>query len=137
MLFYSWTRMTKATGSDARELVKVFKMLALNQVPKNFKDPLHKYSTNDFSGTSFILHADVLANNANKYRDRDVAMYCALASLRKIGDYVAEADVRLDMLLVSIEGERLADIVDQNPLLSEEEGRIVFLYEEVGSQTIH
>ena len=131
MLLYNWNRIFETCKGSPFEIVRVFKMLVDKQLPRNKYDELYKYSHINFSGQSFLVHPDVLLYQAYKYSYRDICVYIALASLRSYGDYKAYGKTTLDPLLLT---EDPYIFLNNNRLLSLENGEIHFLHEEVPTE---
>ena len=108
-------------------------MLVQKQTPRNKFDPIYRYYQKDFTGTSFMLHPDVLLYYAYKYSTRDIAIYFALASLRSLPDYMVSQKLTLDLLHLPVDPESITD----NRLLRIEGENVHFLYEEVTTENIH
>jgi hypothetical protein len=130
MLLYDWKKVYDVTQGSAVEIVRVMKMLAHNEMPKNRYDKIYKYYTIDFTGDCFLLHPEVLLYNRYKYSAKDVAMYIAISALRPVADYMAYGKITLDLLYVpALIASYL--INNENSLLRVENNEVHFLYEEV------
>jgi len=136
MFLFDWTKIYIASHGNAREIYRIFKMLVEKQVPVNRKDPIYKYSQKNFTGDSFMLHPEVLLHHSYKYKFVEIAQYIALCSYRPTGDYLATREVRLDSILVPA---TIIQVIQNNRLLyiSEDDGYLHFMYEEVNSKEIH
>ncbi len=111
----------------------IFKMMQEDAIPANKFDRIYKYASKTFTGESFLVHPDVLLYNSYKHSYREIAQYLALASMRPFADYAATGELTLDLDTIEIPLELFTD----NSLLTMEDGRIHFLYEEVKQENIH
>lgn len=133
MFLFSWEKVFNEAEGSPLECCRIMEMLIEKQIPKNKYDPIFKYATKSFNGTSFMVHADVMALNAYKYSHRDVAIYYALASLRSMADYIATQQTTLDLYHVPVDLE----LIEENSLLRIGDGVVHFLYEEVTTENTH
>lgn len=133
MLFYDWKKMFEAAEGSPLALFIIFKMLVTNAIPKNKYDDIYKYASKHFNGESFLVHPDVLLHNSYKHEYREIAQYLALASIRPYADYAATGETTLDLLMCDVDRELFED----NSLLTIEDGKVHFLYEEVNIKDIH
>ena len=83
-----------------------------------------------------MLHPDILLHHSYKYKFIEIAQYIALCSYRATGDYLATQEVRLDSILVPA---IIIQVIQNNRLLyiSEDDGYLHFMYEEVNLKEIH
>lgn len=139
MLFYNWDKLYSISEGDSVEVVRILRMLVEKTVPRSYNDDMYKYYVrkHEFAGESYLLHPDILLYNSHRYTYRDLAMYLSLASLRPWAAWLTTQDCSLSAITVPIEQEVLHAYVEENPLLAMENGNIVFLFEEVGYQTLH
>lgn len=128
MLLYNWNKVFETCKGNPLEIVRVFKMLVDDQLPRNRYDPVYKYAGIDFSGQSFLVHADVLLYQLYKYSYRDACIYMAFAALRSYGEYKASGKITLDLLHLQLDPEIF---INNNRLLWLEGEDIHFLHEEV------
>ncbi len=108
-------------------------MLVNEQIPQNKYDRIYKYSNKNFTGSSFLLHGDLLLYHSYKYTSKELCIYYALASLRSYADYIASYKTTLDSLHCPVPLEQIND----NRLLIVDDQEITFIYEEVTLETIH
>tara|TARA_B100000768_G_scaffold178686_1_gene194897 strand:- start:15 stop:347 length:333 start_codon:yes stop_codon:yes gene_type:complete len=108
-------------------------MLVKKQLPKNKYDRIYKYSNKNFTGSSFLLHGDMLLYHSYKYTHRELAIYYALASLRNYAEYITSHKTTLDPLHCPVD----LDLIKDNRLLIVLPDEITFIYEEVTLETIH
>lgn len=131
MLLYDWKKIFDTVEGDSYKAFAVIRMLAQKQYPKNKYDPIYRFVDQDFTGSSFLAHEDVLIYNAYKHSYHDIGIYIALASLRSHAEYIVNGTTTLE-LLASPVGDPLNYLKDtKNRLLSIEDDLIHFLYEEV------
>jgi len=132
MLLYNWPKIYTAASGDPKECFRIFKMLVDGEIPENKYDPIYIYSKVDFTGTSFLLHPDVLLFNAYKYTRRDISVYLALAALRPLAMYLADnRAITLDLLQSPVDPRN--EMTDDR-LLTVEDRKIHFLYEKSPSE---
>lgn len=131
MLLYNWKKIFLATDGSPYDIVLIFKMMTKGLIPQNKYDRIYKYYIQDFSGTSYLVHPDVLLYNLYKYEYREVAQYLALASLRSYADYLSTNDSTLPLHHAPMDRE----LFDNNRLLSIDDDTIHFIYEEVTETT--
>jgi hypothetical protein len=134
MLHFSWKKVFYHAKGKPKEILQIIRMLTFKDLPLNKRDRIYKYSHINFSGTSFLVHPEVMLCNESYHSQRDLAIYISLASLRPYADYLAHNVLTLDLLHAP--GEPVEYIKDPR-LLSIEDGKIHFLYEEVTNQTKH
>jgi hypothetical protein len=97
-------------------------------LPRNRYDPLYRLQQKDFSGDSYLINAyDLLISGPIESSYKEIADYIGLASFRKYSEYLTTNDAGLDILHSPLSEEQ----IKQNRLLSIENGRIRFKYEEV------
>jgi len=101
--------------------------LTYNDVPVNKYDKIYIYSQINFIGDCFLADPESLLYNAYKYKNRDLAYYIALAARRSLSDYFAYGDLTLDLLHLD---SNKVSIIEDSMLLSIEDGKVHFLYEE-------
>lgn len=128
MLLYDWKKIFECAEGNPSDCVLIFKMMVKGLIPRNKYDPIYKYYTKDFKGSSFLAHPDVLLFHSYKYSNTEIAQYLALASIRSVGEYYASGCVTVDLLHISMD----RSLFDDNRLLTIDEDEILhFLYEEV------
>ena len=126
VFLFDWKKIYKKTDGKIGPMLLVFKMLVYNQVPKNKYDKIYKYYNIDYSGQSFLLNPDILFDNAYKFDPKEIVQYIALASFRRLSDYLTTQKTTLDILESPID----RDLIEKNRLLSiDEYNQIHFLYE--------
>jgi len=131
MLLYDWQKIYDVSDGSVLEIFKIFEMVTNNLIPQNRKDVLYKYRKHDFTGTSFLVHPDVLLYNAYKHTYRDIATYLASASIRSVSEYLATETTTLELLHVPF-ANLLVDNINKNSLLRLDDKNLIhFLYEEV------
>jgi len=131
MLLYDWQKIYDVSDGSVLEIFKIFEMVTNNLIPQNRKDVLYKYRKHDFTGTSFLVHPDVLLYNAYKHTYRDIATYLASASIRSVSEYLATETTTLELLHVPF-ANLLVDNINSNSLLRLDDNNLIhFLYEEV------
>ena len=133
MLLFDWKKVYDTAEGNIATCNLIMEMLINQQIPKNKYDSIHKYSNKKFTGSSFLLHGDLLLYHSYKYTSKELCIYYALASLRSYADYIASYKTTLDALHCPVPLEQLND----NRLLIVDDKEITFIYEEVTLETIH
>ena len=133
MLLFDWKKVYDTAEGNIATCNLIMEMLVNQQIPKNKYDRIYKYSNKKFTGSSFLLHGDLLLYHSYKYTSKELCIYYALASLRNYADYIASYKTTLDSLHCPVPLEQLND----NRLLIVDEQEITFIYEEVTLETIH
>ena len=133
MLLFNWNKVYERAGGSILMCNLIMAMLTKKSLPVNKNDPIYKFATVNFTGQNFLLHPDVLLYNSYKYKQRELAIYYALASMRNLADYKTIGKLTLDTVhcpvdLEDIENVRLLHITKDN---------IHFKYEEVPKEKIH
>lgn len=126
MLLFNWKKIYEKAEGSSNNVIEILHMLHKKKIPYNKYDPLYKYMGESFSGDSFLLAPDALLDYAFKYDSKEVAVYIALASRRKLADYIAFNKKTLSVR----HAPQLIDLINQNRLLFIEDGEIYFIYEE-------
>ena len=133
MLLFDWKKVYDTAEGNIATCNLIMEMLINQQIPKNKYDRIYKYSNKKFTGSSFLLHGDLLLYHSYKYTSKELCIYYALASLRNYADYIASYKTTLDALHCPVPLEQLND----NRLLIVDDKEITFIYEEVTLETIH
>ena len=131
MLLFDWSKIYKESNGNTVEIVRIAKMLTYRSVPKDYYDPIFRYSQKSFSGDSFLLHPKALFEQSHKYTFKEVGDYIASASFRSYANYLVTKKPTLNRVLLPIPMQRIDSFIENNRLLSIEGDEIHFLYEEV------
>lgn len=126
MILYNWQKIFLATQGDLVEIVRVLRMLTEGRVPENKYDKLFFYSQVDFKGDSFLVHPERLLYNSYLHSYKEIGVYVAVAALRPLADYHAYGKISLDILHLP---DDIQKHIENNSLLSVENGEVHFLYE--------
>ncbi len=126
IILYDWKKIAMARKNDPKRIVLALRTLA-GEIPRNKWDPLYYYYVKDFGGKSFIVNLPKLLEEDFFYKPKEIAEYVALASFRNYSYYATTGDTSLDLLHSPVR----QDIITNNRLLSIENGKILFKYEEV------
>jgi len=126
MIFFDWRKIHLASGGNARRVILALRTLA-GEVPRNRFDPLYHFYIKDFTGKSFLVNPRELLEEDFFYKPKEIAEYVALASFRNYSHYATTGDTSLDLLHSPVR----QDIITNNRLLSIENGKILFKFEEV------
>lgn len=137
MFTYDWNKIYDITGGSAVEITRLVRMVVNKQIPDNKSDPIYRYYGTDYSGGSFLVHADMLMYNAHKHSHKDICQYLALASLRPMTDFLAFGHVHLPLVSIPIEPDVLLLYAQQNELIGINNESLMFKYEELSEQTVH
>lgn len=133
MLLYDWGKIFTTAEGNPRTCLQIVKMMTYKEVPKNRYDPIYRFAEKDFSGSSFLVHPDVLLYNAYRYPSRDIAIYLAMASLRSFAEYKISGKITVDIFSCPLNPfEHLED--PQSRLLFIDDESLHFLYEEVPTE---
>jgi len=133
MLLFDWKKVYDASEGNIANCNLIMEMLINQQIPQNKYDRIYKYSNKNFTGSSFLLHGDLLLYHSYKYTSKELCIYYALSSLRSYADYIASYKTTLDSLHCPVPLEEIND----NRLLIVDDQEITFIYEEVTLETIH
>jgi len=133
MLLFDWKKVYDTAEGNIATCNLIMEMLVNEQIPQNKYDRIYKYSNKNFTGSSFLLHGDLLLYHSYKYTSKELCIYYALASLRSYADYIASYKTTLDSLHCPVPLEQIND----NRLLIVDSEDITFIYEEVTLETIH
>jgi len=133
MLLFDWKKVYDTAEGNIANCNLIMEMLVNQQIPQNKYDRIYKYSNKKFTGSSFLLHGDLLLYHSYKYTSKELCIYYALASLRSYADYIASYKTTLDSLHCPVPLEQIND----NRLLIVDDQEITFIYEEVTLETIH
>lgn len=135
MFLYDWGEVYKAARGKPSEVLRIINMLVYKEIPLNKKDPIYKYSHIDFSGNSFLIHADVLLASFHRHSLHDVGVYIATSATRSLANYMITKDPTIDLLACPV--NPFDYITDTRLLRLDGENKIHFLYEEVNPKEIH
>jgi len=127
VLRYNWQRIFNQANGSAVECYRIFKMVALREIPKNTYDPIYKYIQTNFRGESFLKHPEVLLYNSYRFNRRDFCIYVALASQRSYAAYQSSDTLTLELIHSRIDPRVHLDNIK---LLPVKDGLIHFPYEE-------
>jgi len=127
MIRYSWRKIQSICGRSSLRIIVAIQSMICSGLPKNRHSLLYKYMQKDFSGDSYLLNPYPLVFFNKEASYKEIADYIGLASFRKYSEYLTTNDAGLDILHSPLSEEQ----IKQNRLLSIENGRIRFKYEEV------
>ncbi len=126
MFLFNWKKIYQAAEGSSKACVEIVDMAYFKKVPYNKYDSLYKYRHKNFSGDSFLLQPEMLLEEAFRYTSKEIAMYIALASRRKLADYIAFGNKTLSVR----HAPKLKQLIENNRLLYIKDGQIHFVYEE-------
>lgn len=126
MFLYDWGKILGTAKNSPTEIFRIFKMLVLNEVPKNKYDPIYRYHSKSFIGSSFLVHPDVLVYYAYKHSYLEISQYLALASLRSYAKYLIDGDTRLWLPECPVDLNQ----IEKNSLFEISDTHLHFIYEE-------
>ena len=133
MLLFDWKKVFDTGEGNISACNTIMEMLINKQIPRNKFDRIYKYSTKNFTGSSFLLHGEFLLYNSYKYTQQELCIYYALASLRSYANYLAYNKTTLEALHCPVP----LDEINENRLLIVSPDEITFIYEEATLETIH
>lgn len=126
MVTYDWKKIQRIAKRDPKKVIKAMRVIS-GQIPTNKYDELYPYYLRDFRGKSYLVNPKELLDNDYFYKAKDIAEYIALASYRNYSVYLTTGDASLDLLHSPVS----IATIKNNRLLSIENGKILFKYEEV------
>ena len=97
MVLFNWKKIYQEAQGSTVKCVEIIDMITYKKVPFNSYDPLYRYRNKNFSGDSFLLQPEILLENGFRYSPREIAVYIAVASRRKLADYVAFGEKTLSI----------------------------------------
>lgn len=128
MIRYSWKKIQREAGRSAGRIYLCLQSMLPEIRPRSRYDPLYRLKQKDFTGDSYLLDPfNLLMWGPGEAGMKAVADYIGLASYRNYSEYLTTNDASLDILHSPLSEEQ----IEQNRLLSIEDGRIRFIYEEV------
>lgn len=93
----------------------------------NRYDPTYRFSLEDWSGDSFLVHPEKILSNRSKFKDSELAEYVALASFRSYANYKVTGKKTLPILMSPVNH----NVINNNRLLTLHGEEIFFCWEEV------
>ena len=131
MVLFNWKKIYREAQGSTVKCVEILDMITYKKVPFNSYDPLYRYRNKNFSGDSFLLQPEILLENGFRYSPREIAVYVAVASRRKLADYVAFGEKTLSIN----HAPQVNKLIEDNRLLYMEGNQIHFVYEEAQRRT--
>lgn len=131
IIFYDLRSIQRVAKRDPKRYISALRVLC-GEVPCNKFDPLYFFYLKDFSGKSFLVNPQALLDNTFFYSAKDIAEYVALASYRNYSHYATTGDTSLDLFHSPVS----QDIINKNRLLSIENDKVLFKFEEVTKENI-
>lgn len=126
LILFNWRSIARAAKNDPKRILLALRVLN-GEKPKNTYDPLYFFYMKDLSGNSFLINLKELLENDCFYTAKEIAEYVALASFRNYSTYATTNDATLDLLHSPVSEVTITN----NRLLSIENGKILFKFEEV------
>ena len=127
MIKYNWEKIQQATNNEAGQIMLIIHMLTHNiKIANNFKDPVYKYVGQSFEGYSFLVNPKKLLVERKNYTNRECAEYVGVASYRNYMEYQRTGDTTLQLIDLPF----LAEIFDNNRLLTMKDGVLYFKFED-------
>lgn len=130
MLFFDWKKIHRQSGNSSKRIVSILDVIVRKNdnrtIARNKYDPMWRYGSMDFSGTSYLIHPHPLLQYRYKWKDKEIADYIGLASFRNFAEYKVTGESTLDLVLCPL-GQ---DAINKNRLLRIEKDKIHFLYED-------
>ena len=131
MVLFNWKKVYQEAEGSAVKCLQIIDMITYKKIPFNSYDPLYRYRNKSFSGDSFLLQPEILLENGFRYSPREVAIYIAVASRRKLANYVAFGEKTLSI----DHAPQVNKLIEDNRLLYIEGSKIHFVYEEAQRRT--
>ena len=131
MVLFNWKKIYREAQGSTVKCVEILDMITYKKVPFNSYDPLYRYRNKNFSGDSFLLQPEILLENGFRYSPKEIAVYVAVASRRKLADYVAFGEKTLSIN----HAPQVNKLIEDNRLLYIEGNEIHFVYEEAQRRT--
>lgn len=127
MITFSWLQVYKQASGTANSILNIMAYLCFRPLPKNNYDTkIIKYSQIDWMGDSFLINPTAVVYNRSTVEEKHLANYVALASFRSLAEYKVTGRKTLSVEECPISMESL----NNNPLLSIQNGEIYFCWEE-------
>lgn len=127
MIFYDWAKLYRKTEGNSSAIISVIAFITFPTLPINRYDPTYRWSQEDWSGDSFILHPEKILSNRSKFKDHELAQYVALASFRSYAHFKVTGKTTLSTYLSPID----MNLLNSNRLLHVHGEEIFFCWEEV------
>lgn len=127
MVYFDWHKIINATRGDIDSILAIITRLAYGVAPAGSWDPLSRYMSQNFSGSSFLVNPYYLITEVSLGNEDPIhaAEYIAVASYRSIQDLLIYKLVGLPIRNVPFN----ISILKNNRLLKVEDDLILFKYE--------
>jgi hypothetical protein len=126
MILFNWKKIVKDTQGRTRDVFVIMHWLTFKTIPNNKQDLLMHYMDRNYEGNSFLINAEPIFYDKNNYSTSEIMQYFSLASYRSFARYVHERVITLDLFHIGVE----EDAINNNRLLTLEDGNIHFKYED-------
>ena len=126
MILFNWKKIVKDTGGKTKDILAVMHWLTYKQFPSNTKDRIYRYFEDNYHGDSFLVCPESIFLKRQNYGVTEIMQYFSLASRRSFAKYVHGRTTTLDFFHANVE----EDAIDNNRLLTLEDGLIHFKYED-------
>ena len=126
MILFNWKKIVKDTGGKTNDILSIIHWLPYKQVPTNKKDRIFRYFEKNYEGDCFLVNPESIFLKRRNYEMAEIMQYISLASFRSFVKYVHGRTTTLDFFHANVE----EDAIDNNRLLTLEDGLIHFKYED-------
>lgn len=130
IILFDWKKIYRFSKGQPSRVILALRALT-GETPIHNYDPLYFAYIKDFTGKSFLVNPERLIEESFFYKAKEIAEYIALASFRSYADYTMTNNKTLDLLHVPVRQE----LITNNRLLSIEDGKVLFKFEEVTEKT--
>lgn len=127
MITYNWLKVMRHSSGAPTSILNIMAYITFRPLPKNDFDTNNlKFSQVDWNGDSFLLNPAAVIYNRSRVNEKHLANYVALASFRSLAEYKVTGRKTLSVQECPVSVESL----NNNPLLSIQNGEIYFCWEE-------
>ena len=127
MIRFNWKKVYTVAEGSSSKAVDIIHYITFKPIPKNDYDFLvKKLGLIDWVGDSFLLNPQAIFENRHLYKDKDIAEYVALASMRSLSEYLVTKRKTLSERDCPVNTKELTN----NKLLTISGGEIYFKWEE-------
>ena len=127
MVLFNSKKIVNKTKGSATDILIIMHWLTFMSLPQTRHDRIMKYIHYNFVGDSFAVNLKPFFFEAKNYTPQDRLQYLSLMSRRSFADYMHEKTVTLDLSHSDVS----QDAIDNNRLLTLEDGLIHFKYEDI------
>ena len=103
LILYSWPKIVSKSNGRVSKMMEILSHLTFRLIPENDRDFRYQISQEDWTGDSFLLNPSKLFVHRHQFKDREIAEYVALASLRSYAEYKATRKATLNLIECPVE----------------------------------